>query len=335
MPGVLGRRAGAGAGAAIALAALAAVLLPATPGLGSESVDCAYVEAGPPGPEGNVLRIEDPLDSVIQIDRQGDAISVFSNTAGEIACDGGPPTVFNVDRVDLTTNSAPFIDFLAPGASPEPGSPEIEVHVHEGYRPEVLKVNGSARGETMVAGRLGRHKVGINLNAQADGAAQDADFVLDAARPAEVVAKLGGLGGSDTLSALGGAGFSGPFPADHLALAGGPGDDRLIGGPHDDRLVGFTGNDVLLGGRGRDRLTIGPGRDLAKGGKGPDEIFNESDVGGAPPDTEPDRVYGGAGNDRVVVLQFLAGDTVRCGGGRRDVAVIDAGDRTRGCERVE
>jgi hypothetical protein len=325
----------------IAIGALAAAPAGEAAGIGSEPISCAYHEAGLPGPEGNVLRIDDETDSATHIYREDDAIRVFSDSADKVPCSGAEPTVFNVDRIEYTaTHSAPFIGYLgngtlAPGASPEPAGAEIEVHVHESYRPEVLNIAGSAQAEAIVAGALGPHRIGVNLNAQDDGSAQDADVILDTVHPAEAAIRLIGRGGRDTISALGRAGFTGILPAEHELLSGGPGDDTLVGGPHDDRLSGLTGNDVLLGGRGRDRVTIGPGRDLVKAGKGPDEVFNSSDVGGLPPDLGPDRVFGGGGNDLIEVDQGLPGDRAKCGGGRGDRAGIDPGDRATGCETVD
>jgi hypothetical protein len=338
MPGAIGRR--TGLSLAIAIGALAGALAWAAPGIGSEPISCSYVEAGAPGPAGNLLRIDDETDSVTDVYREGDAIKVFSNSADEVPCSGGEPTVLNVDRIELSTRSAPFIGYLgngtlAPGASPETNGAEIEIHVHESYSPEVLNVAGSAEAEAIVAGALGRHQIGVNLNAQEDGSAQDADITLDTVKPAEAVVRLTGRGGGDTISALGRAGFTGVFPADHIALSGGPGDDTLLGGPHDDRLGGLTGNDVLLGGRGRDRLTVGPGHDLARAGKGPDEVFNSSGAGGLPDDRGPDRVFGGAGNDHIEVGQGLGGDRVSCGGGGGDRAGIDPGDHAADCETVD
>jgi len=303
---------------------------------GSAAIGCEYAEAGPPGPAGNTLRLDIDTDRVFTIEREGAEIQVNNTPAAELGCAGGTPTPFNVDRIDVySAESIPFLELLAPGASPEPGGSEIELYVHEALPEEVLTANGGSGPDTIVAGRLGRHRVGVNLNSRADGSAQDADIVLDARKPAAVELKLAGGEGSDTLSALGGAGFRGGFPGDHLGLRGGPGNDKLIGGPNDDRLTGLTGNDVLLAGRGRDLLTIGPGRDVARAGKGPDRIFNTSDVGGLPPDRGRDKVFAGPGNDLISVEQTLPGDLVRCGAGRHDSVTKDRGDRVSGCERVK
>ncbi len=337
MLGSIGKR--SAVAVVVAISALVAAS-PATGGPEEEPVSCAYVEAGEPGPAGNVLRIEDESRDVTAIFREGDAIVVYNNAHRDpIACTGETPTVFNLDRIEYTTTSGvPFIDYLgrqalAPGATPETAGSEIEVTIHEDYSPKVLNVSGTAANDTIDAGLLGRRQVGINLNAQEDGAAPDADVILDAPDPRQSLVRVAGRDGDDRISALGG--LSGPLTSERIAFSGGPGNDTLIGGPQKDRLSGDTGNDILLGGQGRDYLTIGPGRDLARGGAGPDQIFNVSDVGGIPPDLAPDRVFAGAGNDRIDVSQPLPGDRVDCGPGRGDFVFTDPGDRTRACEQVD
>jgi len=342
MLGAIGKRSAAAFMVAIsALLAFSAVTAGAE-GEG-EPVSCAYVEAGDPGPAGNLLRIEDGSRSVTHIYREGDAIVVYNNAHRDpIACTGEAPTVFNLDQIEYTAtgNSAPFLGYLghealAPGATAEASGSEIEVSIHEDYSPKVLNVAGTAASDTIVAGLLGRHQIGVNLNAQADGTAPDADVVLDAPDPAKSTVRAIGKSGDDEITALGGPGFTGPLDSERIGFAGGPGNDRLVGGPHKDRFNGGTDDDILIGGRGRDYLTIGPGRDLARAGAGPDLIFNQSDVGGIPADLAPDRVFAGAGNDRIDVSQPLPGDRVDCGAGPRDFVFTDPGDRTRACEQVK
>jgi Ca2+-binding RTX toxin-like protein len=341
-----GRSGRPGTAIAVATAALACTLAFAAPSLGKDSgVACSYDEVGAPGPPDNVLRVEDRSESVTHIYREGDAIVVFNNADRDPAvCVGGTPTVFNVDRIEYSASTGvPFFDYigkgpLAPGATPETSGSEIEISVEEDYHPEVLNVGASAASDTVHVGQLGPHQVGLNLNSQADGAGQDADTVIHVVKPSEVFVRVVGKGGDDTLSALGGPEFTGPFPADRLSLSGGPGDDTMIGGPHRDLLRGDLGNDVMLGGRDDDLIKVGPGRDLARAGKGNDRIENESDVGGIAPDTSPDRVYAGAGNDQVDVAQIsspLPGDFVNCGAGRHDAVGLDPGDRTKNCEKVD
>jgi Ca2+-binding RTX toxin-like protein len=318
------------------LLAAMALLFVATPGQGRGTLTCDYVEAGPPGPAGNVLQIDDKSNGVTHVYRDGDAIVVFSNFDREpTTCAGTQATVFNVDRIDLTTDSAPFINYLgdsalAPGASPEPSGPEIEIAVHESGRERVLNVGGKGGA----VGQLGPGRVGVNLNPQADGSARDVDVVLPTAGATEVGVRLVGSSSSDRLTVLGGPEFTGPALLDGILLAGGPGDDTLIGGPGRDRLNGGVGNDTMRAGRGDDRLTIGPGRDRVDAGRGRDEIFNVSDVGGLPEDTGPDRIDAGPGDDQVDAEQLLGGDRVDCGTGRHDSAFVDTDDRATGCERT-
>jgi Ca2+-binding RTX toxin-like protein len=326
-------------------AAAALVLAIASPAAGSnegELVSCAYLDAGPPGPMGNILRIDDGSRSVTHVYREANAIVVFSNASSDpTTCSGGTPTVFNVDRIEYaTTGSAPFFNYLgdgplAPGASPEGSGPEIEISVKESYDPGVLSVGGTDGDDAIAAGTLGRDRAGINLNVAQDGASPDVDVVFEAPKVARASFKLSGGKGNDQISALGKPGFSGPLVGERVGLSGGPGDDILVGGPSKDRFSGSLGDDTMVGGRGRDYLTIGPGRDLARAGAGPDQIFNVSDVGGIPADRGADRIFAGAGNDRIDASQPMPGDLVDCGPGARDFVFANPGDRTRSCEEVE
>ncbi|HXR31861.1 MAG TPA: hypothetical protein VN752_12050 [Solirubrobacterales bacterium] len=327
------------AAAAIAIGGL--LLLLAAPGMGESSVSCAYVEAGAPGAAGNVLRIEDGTNTVTHIYREGEDIIVFNNASDRVPCTGDAATIFNTDRIEyVSTNGVPFFGYigneaLTPGATPEPSGSEIEIVVQESFPAEVLNVAGTSGSETIVAGQLGRRRLGVNLNAQADGAKQDADVILDDVDPSWAFVRVAGRGGADRLSALGGPGFSGSLLVDRLQFSGGPGDDLLAGGPGSDLLSGGDGDDVMRSGRGRDHISVGPGSDLVKAGKGADRVENHSDVGGTPPDLGPDRVFTGAGNDYVNLERSPRGNLLRCGTGRRDSAVVNLDDRVAECERVE
>ncbi|MFL5897352.1 MAG: calcium-binding protein [Solirubrobacterales bacterium] len=323
----------------LVFAVLALGGLTAVPAMAA-NVSCAVEARSPAGPGGDVLSVIDTSPSVTHIYREDDAIVVFNNADSDPAvCAGGAPTVFDVDRIVYSSASGvPFVNYLGdgplgPGATAEPGEDEIEVSIDEDYKSKVLNVAGTAQSEEIDVGQLGRRTVGVNLNAQADGAAQDADVTLGVNRGDELTVKVVARGGGDTLSASGRA-FSGVLSsAERLSMSGGPGDDVLNGGPFRDLLSGDTGNDKMIGGRGRDHLAVGPGRDLANGGKGSDLIVNRSSVGGIPDDLLPDRIFGGPGEDSVDVAQELAGDQVDCGPGRDD-AFRDRGDLVRGCEDV-
>lgn len=326
---------------------LAAILAIAVPDLSAAptKISCAYVEAGAPGAADNVLRVEDQTASATHIYRKGDEIVVFSNVeADPTICSGGTPTVFNTDRIEYsTTNSTPFFDYigggpLAPGATPEASGSEIEVSVREAYEPKVLAVGGTTGSDSIAAGQVAPHEVGVNANVQADGSAQDADIVVEAPHPSEVNVRISSKASDDRITDLGGPGFVGPLATDHVSFAGAEGNDTMVGGPHSEHMNGGAGNDVFLARGGRDRVVIGAGHDLAKAGKGADRIENIGDVGGAPLDTQTDRIFAGPGNDVVESVQIpnqVGGDLVNCGSGRRDDGEVDPGDRTRACEQVE
>jgi Ca2+-binding RTX toxin-like protein len=116
--------------------------------------------------------------------------------------------------------------------------------------------------------------------------------------------RVDGLRGDDGLYA---------FDGDDC-VAGREGSDRLYGGRGDDVLRGDDGNDVLYGQEGDDTLSGGAGNDGLKGGDG------------------TNRYFGRSGSDRIYARNGVA-ETVDCGSGR-DVAVVDANDTVRGCERV-
>jgi Tol biopolymer transport system component len=123
-----------------------------------------------------------------------------------------------------------------------------------------------------------------------------------------------GLSGDDLLRGLGGAD----------CLYGQQGSDRLLGASGADHLDGGPGHDTPLGGGGSDRLLGRAGEDRLFGGAGGDRLD---------PGSGRDRVAAGSGNDRVVARGGVR-DTIDCGPGRRDVAIVDRLDRTRRCERV-
>jgi CSLREA domain-containing protein len=90
----------------------------------------------------------------------------------------------------------------------------------------------------------------------------------------------------------------------------------LRGGAGPDVIEGRGGNDTLYGGRGNDRLVGGSGSDRLVGGRGRDVLL------------------GGTGNDRIEARDGVR-DVVRCGLGKRDVAVVDRRDAVaRDCETV-
>lgn len=100
------------------------------------------------------------------------------------------------------------------------------------------------------------------------------------------------------------------------SISGGPDDDTIYGGSGDDTIfIGESGNDVAYGEDGDDNFVIrrrgtqGPETFTLDGGAGNDRMHVVAD--GRHVDTA--RVYGGAGNDDIVVAGFAS-------------SVIDAGD---------
>jgi Ca2+-binding RTX toxin-like protein len=108
--------------------------------------------------------------------------------------------------------------------------------------------------------------------------------------------------------------------------------DIMFGRAGNDRLAGGSGNDCLYGEDGKDRLDGGAGDDRLLGGAGDDTL---TDVAGT------DRFDGGAGNDKINARdKARAGrkkaDTVACGAGKKDVALVDKADRVaKDCEKVK
>lgn len=108
-------------------------------------------------------------------------------------------------------------------------------------------------------------------------------------------------------------------------LVGTAAGDRLLGRQGNDSLAGLGGGDCLGGGKGRDKLDGGPGGDILRGNGGRDIL-----VGGP----GADRLLGGIDQDRIDARDGER-DSVDCGVGRHDVALVDAEDAARGCEKLK
>ncbi len=133
-------------------------------------------------------------------------------------------------------------------------------------------------------------------------------------------------------------------PGLRVAMAGGPGNDRietheghdeLDGGPGDDQLRSGPGDDLLTGGEGNDELDGYEGADRLAGGEGDDLLY---------PDhyerASPDVVDGGPGIDRIEADwgTRLTGDpeppvSITLGGGADDGRPAE-GDDIQGVERI-
>lgn len=112
---------------------------------------------------------------------------------------------------------------------------------------------------------------------------------------------------------------------------GGGGNEHLVGTGAKDTISGGGGDDDLFGKGAGDRLSGDSGNDDVHGNGGPDRVY-----GG----TGSDDLYGNKGNDFHNAFDEQPNDTVRCGPGNRDVAIIDIitqsgnEDRLFGCELI-
>jgi Ca2+-binding RTX toxin-like protein len=152
-----------------------------------------------------------------------------------------------------------------------------------------------------------------------------------------VAAQIKGTAGNDTLNGTNGADVIAGFAGDDTISAlngrdlvfGGPGNDTIAGGNGWDLVFGGAGNDTINGENGPDLLRGRSGDDTVDGGDGRDVLF-----GGWGTDV----LRGGAGNDRLhAVAKDTLLDTLDCGDGNHDVAVIREGEPVvlTGCERIK
>ena len=224
-----------------------------------------------------------------------------------VAC--GVATTSNTDSVEIlgVTGTAEHLTLdqsaglLAPGATGESNSPEIEVVASLGDAADELVVIGTSGNDTFAAGLSG-----VSLNS--DG---DVDVTFDTL-PGQI--EFQGHGGVNFLTGRGGFG-AGLAYAGILTLVGGDLGDELNGGNGNDVIVGGAGNDVVSGYAGNDQISGGGGNDTLTGSDGNDTI-----VGGAGIDT----LTGGFGDD-VLEADDDEADTQIHGGPGTDTAYVDAG----------
>jgi hypothetical protein len=296
---------------------------------------CRYLQAGPPGPPGNALLIDAPVNHIV-LRRQAEAILVvFSHPRGEpvLDCAGPEATVRNVDRIVYRPPAVAHVGhrltidegggLLQPGASPEAGGDEVEVFAEfpeePGHKWSSIFVTGTVGSDRIRIGGLSHRRTGVNLDVLRDGGHLDADVIVTAARRAHF--QLEGGPGNDRLGASGrGAEFVGPMPQWSLSLRPEEGDDFVIGGPQRDSVRGLEGEDLIYGREGDDRLTGDEGADRVYGGAGDDEIRAGSDE----PEPFFDLLVGGTGHDSLHSIDRNR-DEVVCGPGP-DQAYVDGVD---------
>jgi Ca2+-binding RTX toxin-like protein len=243
--------------AAIALCLVIGSALSISAASAGASVSC-HLDQGP----SHVLEVDPYEDRHEDLDfaagalrRHGNRILVlnspYDTPRQAIECDGGRPTVFNTDSVDVLGRGLSFVELdlsggtLAPGATPEAdGSNEIEVR---------FGTDIEALGYGIVSGTEGRDDWRLSGSGTAFG------ISLDPARPAEQDVSFDGLGlpvavmetrgGSDRVDATGLN-----VPRALTLLYGGLGPDTLLGSPGRDSLTGGRGPDVLESGAGNDSI---------------------------------------------------------------------------------
>ena len=165
----------------------------------------------------------------------------------------------------------------------------------------------------LVVGAAGLVLTSLAVAAHVGGT--DGNDTLTGTNRADIVTALAG---DDTVNALGGRDL----------VYGGPGNDTIDAGNGIDVVLGGEGNDTISGGNGPDLLRGRAGDDTVDGGYGRDVLF-----GGWGTDT----LRGGPGNDRLhAVARDTLLDTLDCGEGNRDVALVRAGEPVSltGCEIV-
>ena len=139
---------------------------------------------------------------------------------------------------------------------------------------------------------------------------------LAADHPTNRADNIVGTPGNDVINSKGGRDI----------MHGRGGNDTLSGGAKGDFLFGNAGDDTLNGDGGNDKLLGGTGADTLNGGDGSDRLF-----GGRGADT----LNGDAGNDIIRSHSDGSVDTIDCGDGEADVAIVDPTDViVGGCERV-
>ena len=115
-----------------------------------------------------------------------------------------------------------------------------------------------------------------------------------------------------------------------------PGSDTITGDGQANHIYNQdgSGSDTINGGGGNDELVNdndGNVSDTVDGGTGDDYVsstgFSDNET------THPDKVFGGEGNNYIVVQEGVGGDPVECGPGT-DTVLFDDGDViSPNCER--
>lgn len=312
------RRAAATAG----FLALLALAFPAAGGSAPfTSERCELVEAGPPGPPGNLLRVV--VDGELGVYR-GAGGRILLHYVGP-RC-SGPVTIRDVDHIELAGSPVEVSEAhgrLAPGAS---GS-GIDIHV----RTDRLEYTGTSGDSRILAATLGNGQVALDFDRR-PGARPDYDLFESNGRPA--VLRVAGGGGDDLIDARRLTGMGDPQLRRRIRLEGNAGDDTLLGSPGVEwRLKDGGGDDVVRTGGGDDEVSLGRGHDTVYGGAGDDVISYDvfERFTGTPSDPS-DRLFAGRGDD-LLSDRNRHSDLIRCGPGVDHVAPERRDHPAADCER--
>ena len=247
--------------------------------------------------------------------------------------------------IDFTTSTIDVVRITATGF--ETGDPR-QLTFTSGLGGSRFTVGSGCSIQSFIA------RCGVTDDTRLRFTTNDRPDIIDAARTdtpqdASVPQIFDTKGGADVLSA-------GPRADEVRAgtgndtVTGGPGADSLLGEEGDDRFVGLTAGDTIDGGDGADALDLSGevvGMTISLNGLADDgplggganvqsvetitgTIGNDVIAGGAP----AERLGGGSGDDRI---QARGGgtDTVDCGSGSGDLAIVDEADSVTGCEQVQ
>ncbi len=297
---------------AVGLALAVAFLLPAP---ASAGISCEYVAAGPDGPGGNRLEIEVTRfeEVVALLPGTGSNIRVMDDQrARNLACEGGKPTMTNLDRIDFTargsaTGSSLYIaeaPKFGPGATPAEAGGKGISFVAKG--PALSFGVGGTEGTDFIQMGMSGKATALDFfpDQFADGAPGNQVDAKIFAKFVNVLVKAGP--GGDVVQgsrfAYWNASMDGPLTTP-TSIYGEAGSDELIGGNYMDYVDGGPGLDSISGSGGADQLFGGGGIDTFSGGPGRDEI---------------DAIDGKA-------------ERIKCGSGR-DLAHMDLKDSDFGCE---
>ncbi|MDP6514869.1 MAG: S8 family serine peptidase, partial [SAR202 cluster bacterium] len=257
-------------------------------GIGNNSTAC---DADPLRPFVDTLRAA----GVATVASSGN--SSFTNGMETPACISSVVSVGSVDQNDNvapSSNSAPFLDLLAPG---------IDVLGGLGIN---SSVPGGGYGQKSGTSMAAPHVAGAFAILREANPAASVDFLLDSLTTTGVLV----TDPKNTLThprisiftALGG-----PVPpagtptCDGLTATiwGDNGPNGLLGTAGADVIVGMGGDDVIDGRGGDDVICAGPGQDTVFGGTGDDRIFGESGWDHIFGQANEDWLEGGDGNDYI------------------------------------